>query len=715
MTPKNFTRRRFLGHTALGASAILGAGVLGAIPAHAQKRARPNFLFILVDDLRYDVFSFMNHPFIKTPNIDRLASEGAHLQNGFVTTSLCCPSRASFLTGTYAHTHGVMQNTLNDYDDQRTPSYASLLQRAGYYSGYFGKWHMGASGKVRPGFDRWMSFRGQGNYFDQAFTDEKGREIQSQGYITDILTGYAEEFIAARAGEARPWSLVVSHKAVHEPFSPAPRHENIYPDARTVEPAAASDDLSDEPEWMRAEQELMGRKRLSASEVAAYRVPQRIEPKPYDTHGAVEMKYLRAVQAVDESVGRILAALEKTGELDNTVIVFAGDNGFFLGEYGRGDKRLMQEPSLRVPMIVRYSHGVKAGTKIKEMALNIDMAPTILDYAGIKAPAVVQGRSWRPLLEKREVNWRKSFLYEYWIDLHPRVPNIVGVRTDDWKLITYPGVGQTLFPFFQGKDSLYHLGDDPNELRNLSGQASVAARERELRAELERLKRATGWRDGMPWNINPKGELLAHFDPKNARNGTLKRALLKPVADVSLGAVAPVKTEMGAALRFDGKNRLQVGPNSQLQLQNRNWTVEALVTPRSDGIILEHGGKGAGYVLFIRDGKPTFSVRAGQFVRLADAPDIVMDKRTHLVGEWDEHQVKLWVNGSLAASIDMGLPINRPVIEALVIGGTSETVVDEMAPTAGFTGLLHDLKIYSRALSATEIATRSRAQQAAKR
>ncbi len=722
------TRRDFLRTGAACAGGLLGASALGlgASPAGAQQAPRdrrdkrPNFVFILIDDLRDDVFSFAGHPFMKTPHIDRLRREGAHLSNAFVTTALCSPSRASFLTGTYAHTHGVLSNS-TQYDPAATPPYPLLLQRSGYASAHIGKWHMGHDDPhPRPGFDRWISFPGQGQYFDQTLTDENNRQIPTQGYITDILTDYAEEFIARQSADPdKPFSLILSHKAVHAPFQPAPRHQDIYAESALVEPPSYRHDMADKPPWMREENPLqesplLRRDRLSASEAAAYRVPAQIEQKPWEPRHAARLNYFKALQAVDDSVGRVLAALEKSGVLDDTVIVFAGDNGYFLGEFGRNDKRLMFEPSIRVAMLVRYPPLAAPGSTVEHMTLNIDMAPTFLELAGVPAPAVTQGRSWTPLLRGEQTRWRTSFLYEYFMDLSPGIPNLVGVRTQNAKLVTYPDVGKTTHTFLPPMDELYDLRRDPHEMTNLIASPQSAALKRELETELARLKRETGYRDDLPWRLRHDGELLLlHLSPSLVRDGKIlngaAKSALGPNGNVSLGSAAVVQDGKRQALRFGGAQRLEVPSHAALQPVRRDWTIEAWVKPQADGVILAHGGERSGYVLFVDGGKPQLSVRTFRWKRVADAPRSILGERTHLVGVLDNHVIRLFVNGQQVAAIDQAFVIDAPLSAPLVIGGESGSRVDDKAPTGGFEGLLYDLKIHSRALSAQEISASYRA------
>ncbi|MDX9981902.1 MAG: sulfatase, partial [Lentisphaeria bacterium] len=381
-----WTRREALrGLAATSLALTMGRG-FGA-PAEGE---RPNVLFILTDDQRWDALGCLGHPFLETPNLDRIRREGALFANAFVTTSLCSPSRASFLTGCYAHTHGVMQNEKRDFDFAATPSFAQLLQQSGYHTGYIGKWHMAGTAEPRPGFDYWLSFRGQGVYNDPPL-NENGREFKATGYMSDLLTDYALQFLD-RAPDSQPFCLYLSHKAVHGPFTPASRHAEQWPGKALPEPPNYRDDFTGKPEWMR---NAYGGKAARVVNNRAVEDNRETPPiPPWDGGRKATLDYYRAIAAVDEGVGKVLALLEKQGRQDNTVIVFAGDNGFFWGEHRRGDKRLMYEESLRIPLLIRYPKLVKPGSTITRMALNIDLAPTLLDLAGLPVPAHMQGRSW---------------------------------------------------------------------------------------------------------------------------------------------------------------------------------------------------------------------------------------------------------------------------------------------------------------------------------
>ena len=377
-----------------------------------SKTKKPNFLFVLVDDQPFDAVGYSGrYPFLKTPNIDWLNEEGANLENFFVTQSICSPSRASFLTGTYPHIHGVNQNNrhVDPKWDEFEP-YSSHLQNAGYETAHVGKIHMAhlkGEDHIRPGFDYWFSFIGQGEYFDPQ-VNENGKEYKEQGYITDILTEKAISWLKEQRDENKPFSLNLWHKAVHQPHLPAPRHSDLYLEEQLPTPPhdTHKETFKGKPEWQR--KKTFGfdwRKNLPIP----LELPQMEWPINYDRN----MDLLRCLSAIDESLGKVIKVLEEMGELDNTVIIYSSDNGYFMGEHTFLDKRLAYENSMRVPMLIRYPDLIKKKTKIKEQCLNIDLAPTILDLAGVEKPAYMQGESMLGLLKgENDQNWREAILFE---------------------------------------------------------------------------------------------------------------------------------------------------------------------------------------------------------------------------------------------------------------------------------------------------------------
>lgn len=444
---------------------------------------RPNVVFILTDDQRWDQLSCAGHKFLKTPNLDRIAAEGARFKNMFVTTSLCSPSRASFLSGLYAHAHGVLDN-FTDYP-QDLPSFPRRLQAAGYETAYIGKWHMGEqSDEPRPGFDYWASHRGQGQYYDTTFNINGHREVL-KGYYTHRVTDLAVEWLKRK--RSRPFLLMLGHKAPHTPFTPEEKYLHRYDDVPIAYPTTAFM-LEGKPAWVR--------QRLATwhgiyGPLFGFR-KEFPDPRPEGVRefAAMVRAYTATINSVDDSVGRIYEALRQTGQLDRTLLVFAGDNGFLLGEHGMTDKRTMHEESIRVPLLVRYPPLIRPGTLVDQMVLNIDMAPSLLDICGVEPLRGVHGQSWKRLFRGDSQGWRRSWYYEYNYEKQfPYTPNIRGVRTEQWKYVHYPhGDGGP----DRHKAELYNLADDPQETKNLIDEPACAGKLAELKAELRRLMEAAG-------------------------------------------------------------------------------------------------------------------------------------------------------------------------------------------------------------------------------
>lgn len=462
------------------------------VPVPNGRRPR-NVLVVLTDDQRFDSFGFMGHPFLTTPHLDRIAREGAWFRNAFVTTSLCCPSRATMLSGVYAHSHGVVDNTSELATSW--PTFATVAQRAGIDTAYIGKWHMGGhTPEPRPGWNTWRSFRGQGRYdypggpkvapYDRGM-DFDGTFRPMEGYVTDLLTEQAVDWLRSRTSK-QPFCLVVGHKACHAPFDPAPRHRDAFADAEVPEPMPDTD-LAYEglPEWLR---------RMRTTIFGADR-PYRDWPDFRSWY----LDYHRTLLAVDEGVGRLLATLEDLGQLDDTLVVYLSDNGFMHGEKGVLDKRCAYEPSIRIPWLARL--GAKGAGALDPMVLNLDVAPTLLDALGLQAAPTMEGRSVLPFLTGDPVEgWREAFLYEYFFEAaFPSVPTVLAVRTATHKLITYEGIWED--------DELYDLGTDPGERVDLaSGQPR---RRQGMKQRLQALAEAHGLRRQPLW-----GE--AQRDPSKA-------------------------------------------------------------------------------------------------------------------------------------------------------------------------------------------------------
>jgi len=479
------SRRQFIRQAGTLGLAFTGtARGMGSRVNLERKTSRPNFVFILTDDQAHDAIGLSKrYPFLKTPNMDKLAQEGAWFENAFVTTSLCSPSRACFMTGCYAHRNKVIINAQDD-PEPSVPLVSEVLRANGYQTAFIGKWHMEKHAQPRRGFDYWLSFKGQGEYTDPQL-NENGRSFTEKGYITDILTDYACRWLSRP--RSKPFCLFVWHKAVHSPFTPAPRHSLLYPDLQLEEPPNFKDDYKGKPRWLRRGL-LYGLRKKEWQQSGDKAIPQTVPPGKWNPKNARFIDYFRDLSAVDESIGTITNTLKTVKQLDNTAVIFAGDNGFMMRAHqSRIDKRVMWEESIRIPLIIRYPKLVKAGSRIREMVLNIDVAPTMLDLAGVDIAGTMQGVSFAPLLAGRQVPWRDCFLYEYFQekDFAPGIVTMHGVRTQRYKYIHYPELKDDI-------DELYDLANDPLEMKNLFSQDDHKKLLKEMQQRLKKLKKQYG-------------------------------------------------------------------------------------------------------------------------------------------------------------------------------------------------------------------------------
>jgi arylsulfatase A-like enzyme len=444
-----------------------------------------NVIYILSDDHRYDFMGFTGRvPGLQTPNMDRLASEGAYLENAFVTTSLCSPSRASILTGQYAHTHTVVDN--------QSPAPASLiyfpqyLQKAGYQTAFLGKWHMGGeTDEPRPGFNYWASFRGQGVYYNPLL-NINGKHVQytDSTYVTDLLTDLSIDWLKKR-DKNKPFFLYLSHKAVHEREFPAKRDVDRYKDLSFQYPISLYNSAGpNSKKFTRGKQ-------IDGSQYTANNkdIPEWVRAQRHSWHGVDYMynetisfddfyqKYLETLLGVDNSIGRVLDFLKENGLDKETLVVYMGDNGFAFGEHGLIDKRTAYEESMRVPLLARCPEIIKPGTKVKQMVLNLDIAPTVLELAGIKKPSQMQGSSFLPLLTGKQIGWRDKIFYEYyWENAFPQTPTQYAIRTNEYKFVRTQGVWDI--------NQLFDIKKDPFEINNLIRSPEHQQIAKELNKEL---------------------------------------------------------------------------------------------------------------------------------------------------------------------------------------------------------------------------------------
>lgn len=499
------------------ASAILS--LLMAVPAGAiEKPRQPNVLFVFTDDHASHAMSCYGSKINKTPNLDRIAKEGMLFRNCFCTNSICAPSRAVILTGKHSHLNGVIDNRVSFDGSQQT--FPKLLQKAGYQTAWLGKWHL----KSDPtGFDRWAILSaggGQGTYYNPAFKTDRG-QVKIDGYVTDVITDMALDWLQKGRDKDRPFFLVYSHKAPHREWEPGPKHLTLYDDVDIPEPPTLFDDHAGLASPAR-KQEMTVEKHLNDRDLklvpprnltpeqlklwnAAYG-PKNEEFKKKNLTGKdlVRWKYqryikdyLRCVAGVDDNLGRVLKYLDDSGLAKDTVVVYSSDQGFYLGDRGWYDKRWMYEESLRMPLLVRWPGVVKPGTENRDLVQNLDFAETFLDIAGVAPPKDMQGRSLVPLLkDSTPKDWRKSIYYHYWE--YPAVHMVArhyGVRTDRYKLIHY----------YQADEwELFDLQRDPGERKSVYADRDYSGVVKELKAELERLRDECGVKDFKEPSGSPK-------------------------------------------------------------------------------------------------------------------------------------------------------------------------------------------------------------------
>jgi arylsulfatase A-like enzyme len=433
---------------------------------------KPNILFILSDDHAAHAMSCYGSRVNRTPQMDRIADGGAILTNCFCTNSICTPSRASILTGKYPHVNGSI--TFNAPDPAHA-TFPQILRREGYFTSMIGKWHL----QCEPtGFDYWNILPGQGRYFDPTFI-EMGRMTVREGYVTDVTTDIALDVLENRPDD-QPFCMLLHHKAPHDPWEFDDKHAQLFEDGDIPEPENFFDDFETRSEAIRQSTQVIGSERpgqtLYEEETGHIQDPLERRKAQYQIY----MKsYLRCVASMDDNIGRVLDYLDESGQADNTIVIYSCDQGFFLGEHGWYDKRFMYEESLRMPFVIRYPKAIDPGTRVEEMILNIDFAPTLLRMAGVDVPEDMQGSDATDLLRDKEISgWRNSMYYRYYYS-HFNTPAHWGIRTLDHKLIYYHDSDEW---------ELYDLREDAMEMRNRIDDPEMQETLSHLKAELVRLK-----------------------------------------------------------------------------------------------------------------------------------------------------------------------------------------------------------------------------------
>jgi arylsulfatase A-like enzyme len=495
----------------IAAAVILLFITSGMQESYAQAaKSRPNIVFIMSDDHALQAIGAYGSTINKTPNIDRIAKEGVRFNNAMVTNSICGPSRAVILTGKYSHLNGMATNQQGVVFNGAQTTFPKLLQKAGYQTAIIGKWHLTSE---PTGFNYWSILTGQGQYYNPDFLTASGRQ-RKPGYVTDIITDDAINWLDTKRDKSSPFMLMLHHKAPHRNWLPSGENVTLYKDVKIPEPASLFDDYSGRASGAKNQEMEIGDHMLLLSDNKLVKDSSNL-PEGYVRMNATQRKtlldayreenktflqnpptgdelvrwkyqryikdYLRTVASVDDNVGRVLAYLDKNGLMENTIIVYASDQGFYLGEHGWFDKRWMYEQSLHMPLLVRWPGVVKAGTTNNNIVLNLDLPETFLDAAGVTVPAEMQGKSLLSLLKGKAPGWRNQMYYHYTEYPKPHhVPPHFGVRTEQYKLIYYYTLNEW---------ELFDLKKDPEEMKSVYEDDAYASIVKKLKLQLAQLQK----------------------------------------------------------------------------------------------------------------------------------------------------------------------------------------------------------------------------------
>ncbi len=469
----DFNRRDFL--KAAGCSAVLGLfGCSQNMGRIGGMRKRPNIVLVISDDQRQDMLSCMGNKYTKTPNFDRMAKEGMVFENAFCTSGVCSPSRASFLTGKHPHqagSPGILWTNNTFLNNEKTVAW--YLQKAGYATGHVGKWHLGKGDHPKPGYDYWAGFKFLGNTHDPVITIN-GKPEKFNGFCDDVLSEIAADYIKDASGGEKPFFLFVGLKSPHLPFAYPQRYNDFLENTEIPRPESYNEDYdeSGKPEFMK-------NNLIRLDDFKGGGIPY------FGSWDKYIKSYYRSSQALDDAMGNILKALDEAGCAENTLVIYSSDQGYTLGEHGNTEKHYAYEEVIRLPMLLRWPEIIRPGTSRKEMVLNIDVMPTLLDIAGVEIPEEVAGKSWSGLLiSEHKKHFRDDFLFKQ-ESPGSAIPGQIAVRTERYKLITYQS-----FP----DEELYDLERNPQETHNLVNDPSYASVLVDMRQRLDRLKRETNLR-----------------------------------------------------------------------------------------------------------------------------------------------------------------------------------------------------------------------------
>ncbi|MFN6049317.1 MAG: sulfatase-like hydrolase/transferase [Planctomycetia bacterium] len=644
--------------------------ILLALFIHTPAQATPpNFVFMFSDDQRYDALSVVQKeqgakgrfPWFQTPGMDRIANEGVRFRNAFVVNALCSPSRACFLTGQYSHRNGIINN--------RTPfpaeatTYASILGQAGYSTGYIGKFHMGSQSGKRPTFGYSASFIGQGKYFDCP-VEVNGVAQQTKGWIDDVSTDFAIQFLQQNA--KKPFALTLGFKAPHGPFTPPERHKKSF------------------------EGKLA--RRTPNFDVRPPFAPNRNPNLVTGAEVPVNTGYFAAIAGVDDNVSRVLKTLDDLGLTENTVVIYSSDNGYYHGEHGLGDKRSAYEESIRIPMLVRFPKRIHKPFTSDELALNIDLAPTILDLAGLPIPQTMQGKSWKNLLEGKETTLRESFFYEYFHENPFFTPTLTAVRTKTAKFIQYPENPSW--------NEVYDLSNDQHETKNLIQNPEFSALRKQLENEHTRLVKELDYK--LPQQAgksveNKKGitgEVL-HFRAESFKDGKITDSSKYGNHGKAVGVALKDGNGNSKAFYFDGKARIDISKSPSLDPSRNPFQIHVKMRAISNqGTIIARGGASLGYCLYISEGKPAFALHLGSKSFILKADEQISDRWLDLeAGITEKTEAYIKIDGKTIRTSMAGQFIESDPKDILQVGSDTGSPVLENRGGGNFQGFIESITI----------------------
>ena len=643
--------------------------VLAALPATLFSAERPNFLFILSDDHAAHALSCYGSVLNQTPHLDRIAASGMRFGNCFAVNSICTPSRASILTGKYSHKNGV--TVFNRFDGSQ-PHVAKMLRAAGYAMAIIGKWHLFSD---PTGFDHWNVLPGQGLYHDPVMI-ENGKTNKLKGYTSDLIGEFSLDWLKQRDA-GKPFCLMMNPKAPHREWSPPARYTNLFANTNLPLPATFNDDYAGRSRA--APEATMRMSHLRKTDLKAP-VPEGLTPQQEKEwrYQRYIKDYLRVVQAMDDSVGRVLDYLESSGLRSNTVVIYTSDQGFFLGDHGWFDKRFMYEESLRMPLLVSWPGRIKAGSLDSNMVLNVDFAPTLLELAGLPVPGDMQGRSFAPLLRgERPKDWRTSMYYRYYHypGDHQVQPHL-GVRTGRYKLIHFNKLDEW---------EMYDLAKDPGEMKNLYAEPASAGTVAQLKAELARLRKELDDRDQFADELG---------DGQKLKEVPLELVFRSDAATVQ-GAEA-VDGRKGRALKFTGDKGAAVAGAAAWNPAGKPFTIGAWCKPEAaSGVIMALGGGAHGFTLYLDEGTPCASVRTrGALATVRGNDKLALTEWSHVAAILNARgELRLVVNGKSAVTTKSGGIVAKPA-DGFSLGADSGSHVGPYDTDLPWRGLIEDARLY---------------------